>query len=130
MFGEELSSRSTWDSASKACLTQGATLVSVPNHIVQGKACVQRSYGTYGPLVALACIIKKRLTLSFLLLFFPPNTAFLVTLLPNSSFHVWVGLTSESQAQFRWFEPGLLSYTNWAPGEPVDNKQNKSPVLL
>ncbi|KAA0705893.1 C-type mannose receptor 2 [Triplophysa tibetana] len=87
-FGEELSSRSTWDSASKACLTQGAMIVTVPNHIVQ---------------------------------------AFLVTLLPNSSFHVWVGLTSESQAQFRWFEPGLLSYTNWAPGEPVDNKQNKSP---
>nr|XP_055050355.1 C-type mannose receptor 2 isoform X2 [Misgurnus anguillicaudatus] len=95
VFGEELSSRSTWDSASKTCLTHAATLVNVPNHIVQ---------------------------------------AFLVTLLPNSSFHLWVGLTSESQAQFSWFDSAdLLSYTNWAPGEPVDNKQNKSPgncVLL
>ncbi|RXN12787.1 C-type mannose receptor 2-like protein [Labeo rohita] len=88
VFGEELSSRSTWESASKTCLTHGATLVTVPNHKVQ---------------------------------------AFLVTLLPNSSFHVWVGLTSESQAQFRWFEPGFLGYTNWAPGEPVDNRQLKSP---
>ncbi|XP_016305594.1 C-type mannose receptor 2-like [Sinocyclocheilus anshuiensis] len=88
VFGEELSSRSTWESASKTCLTHRATLVTVPNHRVQ---------------------------------------AFLVTLLPNSSFHVWVGLTSESQAQFRWFEPGFLSYTNWAPGEPVDNRQMKSP---
>ncbi|XP_066497650.1 C-type mannose receptor 2 [Hoplias malabaricus] len=47
--------------------------------------------------------------------------AFLVTLLPNSSFHLWVGLTSDSQGQFKWAEPGLLSYTNWGPGEPVDN---------
>jgi len=62
-------------------------------------------------------------------LFLSLSSAFLMTVLPNSSFHVWVGLTSESQAQFRWFEPGLLSYTNWAPGEPVDNRQMKSPVL-
>uniref|UniRef100_A0A4W4EYK5 Mannose receptor, C type 2 n=1 Tax=Electrophorus electricus TaxID=8005 RepID=A0A4W4EYK5_ELEEL len=54
--------------------------------------------------------------------------AFLVTLLPNSSFHLWVGLTSDSQGQFKWAEPGLLSYTNWAPREPVDNNgHNKNP---
>ncbi|TRY95646.1 hypothetical protein DNTS_017847, partial [Danionella cerebrum] len=88
VFGEELSSRNTWESSSKTCLSQRATLATVPNHRVQ---------------------------------------AFLVTLLPNSSFHVWIGLTSESQAQFRWSEPGLLSFTNWAPGEPVDNRQLKSP---
>uniref|UniRef100_A0A8C2AKX6 Mannose receptor, C type 2 n=1 Tax=Cyprinus carpio TaxID=7962 RepID=A0A8C2AKX6_CYPCA len=35
VFGEELSSRSTWESASKTCLTQRATLVTVPNHRVQ-----------------------------------------------------------------------------------------------
>ncbi|XP_062841105.1 C-type mannose receptor 2 [Trichomycterus rosablanca] len=47
--------------------------------------------------------------------------AFLVTLLPNFSFHLWVGLTSDIQGHFKWAESGLLSYTNWAPGEPVNN---------
>ncbi|XP_036445756.1 C-type mannose receptor 2 [Colossoma macropomum] len=60
--------------------------------------------------------------------------AFLVTLLPNTSFHLWVGLTSDSQGQFKWAEPGLLSYTNWAPGEPVDksghNKNSRNCVVL
>ncbi|XP_017310429.1 C-type mannose receptor 2 isoform X1 [Ictalurus punctatus] len=55
--------------------------------------------------------------------------AFLVTLLPNSSFHLWLGLTSDSQGHFKWAEPGLLSYTNWGPGEPVNNSgQNKNPT--
>lgn len=63
MFGEELSSRSTWDSASKACLTQGATIVTVPNHIVQGKACVPRTY-----MWALCCVsIIKNIYFSFFL---------------------------------------------------------------
>ncbi|XP_030649161.1 C-type mannose receptor 2 [Chanos chanos] len=56
--------------------------------------------------------------------------AFLVTLLPNVSMHLWVGLTSDSQGHFRWAEPGRLGYTNWAPGEPVDNSgplHNKDP---
>ncbi|XP_062389023.1 C-type mannose receptor 2 [Sardina pilchardus] len=56
--------------------------------------------------------------------------AFLITMLPNTSFHLWVGLNSEPKSQFRWEEPGLLSYTNWAPGEPKDNSgthTNKSP---
>lgn len=57
------------------------------------------------------------------------SVAFLVTLLPNSSFHLWLGLTSDSQGHFKWAEPGLLSYTNWGPGEPVNNSgQNKNPV--
>lgn len=57
------------------------------------------------------------------------SVAFLVTLLPNSSFHLWLGLTSDSQGHFKWAEPGLLSYTNWSPGEPVSNSgQNKNPV--
>uniref|UniRef100_A0AAY4B801 Mannose receptor, C type 2 n=1 Tax=Denticeps clupeoides TaxID=299321 RepID=A0AAY4B801_9TELE len=57
--------------------------------------------------------------------------AFLITLLPNTSFHLWVGLTSDFKSKFQWAEPGLLSYTNWAPGEPVDNSgthPNKSPA--
>ncbi|XP_058267807.1 C-type mannose receptor 2 [Hemibagrus wyckioides] len=55
--------------------------------------------------------------------------AFLVTLLPNTSFHLWLGLTSDSQGHFKWAEPGLLSYTNWGPGEPVNNSgQNKNPT--
>lgn len=59
------------------------------------------------------------------------SLAFLVTLLPNSSFHLWLGLTSDSQGHFKWAEPGLLSYTNWGPGEPVSNSgQNKNPVIL
>lgn len=57
------------------------------------------------------------------------SAAFLVTLLPNTSFHLWLGLTSDSQGHFKWAEPGLLSYTNWGPGEPVNNSgQNKNPV--
>ncbi|TSK77078.1 C-type mannose receptor 2 [Bagarius yarrelli] len=55
--------------------------------------------------------------------------AFLVTLLPNTSFHLWLGLTSDSEGDFKWAEPGLLSYTNWGPGEPVNNSgQNKNPT--
>lgn len=67
-------------------------------------------------------------------MFLPPHPlsslAFLVTLLPNTSFNLWVGLTADSQGQFKWAEPGLLSYTNWAPGEPLDNTgRTKSSVL-
>ncbi|XP_075894955.1 C-type mannose receptor 2 [Nelusetta ayraudi] len=48
--------------------------------------------------------------------------AFITTLLHNASVDLWVGLTSDSRAHFQWAKPsGLLSYTNWAPGEPLDN---------
>lgn len=59
-------------------------------------------------------------------------TAFVTTLLKNASAELWVGLTSDSKANFKWAQAGLLSYTNWAPGEPLDNSgphQNKTPVL-
>uniref|UniRef100_A0A8C8MBM7 Mannose receptor, C type 2 n=1 Tax=Oncorhynchus tshawytscha TaxID=74940 RepID=A0A8C8MBM7_ONCTS len=47
--------------------------------------------------------------------------AFLTTLLSNVSFDLWLGLTSDSKGHFQWARPGLLSYTNWASGEPLDN---------
>uniref|UniRef100_A0A3Q0RNG7 Mannose receptor C-type 2 n=1 Tax=Amphilophus citrinellus TaxID=61819 RepID=A0A3Q0RNG7_AMPCI len=56
--------------------------------------------------------------------------AFVTTLLKNASTELWVGLTSDSKAHFQWAKAGLLSYTNWAPGEPLDNSgphQNKTP---
>lgn len=56
--------------------------------------------------------------------------AFVTTLLPNVSFDLWVGLTSDSKGHFQWAQPGLLSFTNWAPGEPVDSSgplHNKTP---
>ncbi|CDQ82862.1 unnamed protein product, partial [Oncorhynchus mykiss] len=56
--------------------------------------------------------------------------AFVTTLLSNVSFDLWVGLTSDSKGHFQWARPGLLSYTNWASGEPLDNSgplHNKSP---
>ncbi|XP_039901209.1 C-type mannose receptor 2 isoform X2 [Simochromis diagramma] len=56
--------------------------------------------------------------------------AFVTTLLKNASAELWVGLTSDSKANFKWAQAGLLSYTNWAPGEPLDNSgphQNKTP---
>lgn len=59
-------------------------------------------------------------------------TAFVTTLLNNASIDLWVGLTSDSKGHFQWAKPGLLSYTNWAPGEPLDNSgphHNKTPVL-
>lgn len=59
-------------------------------------------------------------------------TAFVTTLLYNVSVDLWVGLTSDSKGHFQWAQPGLLSYTNWAPGEPLDNSgplHNKNPVL-
>lgn len=59
-------------------------------------------------------------------------TAFVTTLLHNTSVELWVGLTSDSKGHFQWAQPGLLSYTNWAPGEPLDNSgphHNKTPVL-
>lgn len=62
----------------------------------------------------------------------PVFAAFLIAILPNTSFHMWVGLNSDPRSQFRWEEPGLLSYTNWAPGEPKDNsgtQTSKTPVL-
>uniref|UniRef100_A0A8C7HF52 Mannose receptor C-type 2 n=1 Tax=Oncorhynchus kisutch TaxID=8019 RepID=A0A8C7HF52_ONCKI len=57
--------------------------------------------------------------------------AFLTTLLSNVSFDLWLGLTSDSKGHFQWARPGLLSYTNWASGEPLDNSgplHNKTPV--
>lgn len=57
--------------------------------------------------------------------------AFLTTLLKNVSVDLWVGLTSDANGQFQWIKSGLLSYTNWAPGEPLDNSgphHNKTPV--
>uniref|UniRef100_A0A4W6FIQ0 Mannose receptor C-type 2 n=1 Tax=Lates calcarifer TaxID=8187 RepID=A0A4W6FIQ0_LATCA len=55
--------------------------------------------------------------------------AFVTTLLNNASVDLWVGLTSDSKGHFQWSKAGLLSYTNWAPGEPLDNSgphQNKT----
>lgn len=59
-------------------------------------------------------------------------TAFVTTLLYNASVDLWVGLTSDSKGHFQWAKARLLSYTNWAPGEPLDNSgphHNKTPVL-
>lgn len=59
-------------------------------------------------------------------------TAFVTTLLYNVSTDLWVGLTSDSKGHFQWAKASLLSYTNWAPGEPLDNSgphHNKTPVL-
>lgn len=59
-------------------------------------------------------------------------TAFVTTLLHNISVDLWVGLTSDSKGHFQWARAGLLSYTNWGPGEPLDNSgphHNKTPVL-
>ncbi|XP_017284979.1 C-type mannose receptor 2 [Kryptolebias marmoratus] len=56
--------------------------------------------------------------------------AFLTTLLKNVSVDLWVGLTSDSKGHFLWAKSELLSYTNWAPGEPLDNSgphHNKTP---
>ncbi|CAB1431367.1 unnamed protein product [Pleuronectes platessa] len=55
--------------------------------------------------------------------------AFVTTLLNNASVDLWVGLTSGSKGHFQWAKAGLLSYTNWGPGEPLDNSgphQNKT----
>ncbi len=71
--------------------------------------------------------IHLSLYLSILLL-----TAFVTTLLHNATVDLWVGLTSDSKGHFQWAKAGLLSYTNWAPGEPLDNSgphHNKTPVL-
>ncbi|KAK2893561.1 C-type mannose receptor 2 [Channa argus] len=56
--------------------------------------------------------------------------AFITTLLKNASVDLWVGLTSDSKGSFQWAKAALLSYTNWAPGEPLDNSgphHNKTP---
>ena len=61
------------------------------------------------------------------------STAFVTTLLYNISVDLWVGLISDSKGHFQWAKQGMLSYTNWAPGEPLDNSgplHNKTPVLL
>lgn len=58
-------------------------------------------------------------------------TAFVTTLLRNASVDLWVGLTSDSKGHFQWAKASLLSYTNWAPGEPLDNSgphHNRTPV--
>lgn len=60
-------------------------------------------------------------------------TAFVTTLLQNASVDLWVGLTADSKGHFHWAKAGLLSYTNWAAGEPLDNSgphHNKTPVPL
>ncbi|CAJ1076237.1 C-type mannose receptor 2 [Xyrichtys novacula] len=56
--------------------------------------------------------------------------AFVTTLLYNTTSDLWVGLTSDAIGHFKWAQPGQLSYTNWAPGEPLDNNgphHNKTP---
>lgn len=56
--------------------------------------------------------------------------AFVTTLLNNASVDLWVGLTSDSKGHFQWPKAGLLSYTNWGPGEPLDNSgphHNRTP---
>lgn len=72
------------------------------------------------------CVTSQTLTLV------PHFAAFITTLLHNASVDLWVGLTSDSRAHFQWAKPsGLLSYTNWAPGEPLDNSgphHNKTRV--
>lgn len=58
-------------------------------------------------------------------------TAFITTLLNDAIVDLWVGLTSDAKGHFQWARPGLLSYTNWAPGEPLDNSgphHNRTPV--
>lgn len=58
-------------------------------------------------------------------------TAFITTLLYDAIVDLWVGLTSDAKGHFKWARPGLLSYTNWAPGEPLDNSgphHNRTPV--
>lgn len=60
-----------------------------------------------------------------------PLTAFVTTLLFNATIDLWVGLTSDSKGHFKWAKGGLLSYTNWAPVEPLDNSgphHNRTPV--
>ncbi|XP_068509437.1 C-type mannose receptor 2 isoform X1 [Syngnathus scovelli] len=47
--------------------------------------------------------------------------AFVTTLLSNVTVDLWLGLKSDPKGHFQWAQPGLLSYTNWAPGHPVDN---------
>ncbi|XP_064170944.1 C-type mannose receptor 2-like [Anguilla rostrata] len=51
--------------------------------------------------------------------------AFLTTLLPNISFSLWIGL-SDAERQFQWINKDRLTYSNWAPGEPVGRRD---PVL-
>lgn len=62
----------------------------------------------------------------------PPHlSAFITTLLYDAIVDLWVGLTSDAKGHFQWARPGLLSYTNWAPGEPLDNSgphHNRTPV--
>lgn len=64
----------------------------------------------------------------------PSFAAFITTLLHSASIDLWVGLTSDLRAHFQWAKPsGLLSYTNWAPGEPLDNSgphHNKTRVSV
>lgn len=58
--------------------------------------------------------------------------AFVTTLLYNASIDLWLGLTSDAKGHFQWDKSSLLSYTNWAPGEPVDNSgphHTKFPVV-
>lgn len=58
--------------------------------------------------------------------------AFITTLLYDAVVDLWVGLTSDSKGHFQWARNGLLSYTNWAPGEPLDNSgphHNRTPVM-
>ncbi|XP_023813179.1 C-type mannose receptor 2 [Oryzias latipes] len=60
----------------------------------------------------------------------PLEQAFVTTLLKYISADLWVGLTSDPKGHFQWAQAGLLSYTNWAPGEPLDNSgphHNKTP---
>ncbi|TNN85947.1 C-type mannose receptor 2 [Liparis tanakae] len=59
------------------------------------------------------------------------SKAIVTTLLRNASVDLWVGLTSDSKGHFQWAKAGLLSYTNWAPGEPLDNSgphHDKNPA--
>lgn len=59
------------------------------------------------------------------------SAAFITTLLYDTIVDLWVGLTSDAKGHFQWARPGLLSYTNWAPGEPLDNSgphHNRTPV--
>lgn len=68
----------------------------------------------------------------------PPNlrhlllfAAFVTTLLNDTAVDLWLGLTSDPKGHFQWARPGLLSYTDWAPGEPLDNSgphHNRTPV--
>ncbi|KAJ8245954.1 hypothetical protein GJAV_G00262100 [Gymnothorax javanicus] len=56
------------------------------------------------------------------------DQAFIMTLLSNVSFNLWIGL-SDTESHFQWVERKPLMYTNWAPGEPQGRKDLLSKTV-